>query len=397
MFENIVVRHIKAGDDVISPGKLAEVLLFYDNVHLLLEHGSLVGLLNSIGPDRLNSLLENGFLTASYLKQSFGTYTDNSGGLTKCNFTTYHFGGNKDGKKLKKDADVVSAIFELSLGKSRKTRNYAKKFLSNAPVKNVSSGFGHVGGIIGLANDDLNKSDYVKAAVKAVLEELIPGIALGDGWHFRIISCDGYFVIDTNLNFEELRKQAKLRSRKEIDITPAFLVGHVLEARANIALASDYMSEYVSDDISSKVMSLRFSHLFQKRMRNQAEIDLFQKNFLRGGNTIAEAINSGERTFDDFLKILDDAKKFKSWLKNENPDISLMKSYYNEATKGTWVQKLPFKIFRFMFFVGGGWLTDVAMETGLNAADSFLLDRLVKGWRPNQFVEGPLQRFVDGD
>lgn len=36
----------------------------------------------------------------------------------------------------------------------------------------------------------------------------------------------------------------------------------------------------------------------------------------------------------------------------------------------------------------------VAASTALNILDSFLVDRLVKGWKPNQFVEGVLREFI---
>jgi hypothetical protein len=36
----------------------------------------------------------------------------------------------------------------------------------------------------------------------------------------------------------------------------------------------------------------------------------------------------------------------------------------------------------------------VATGIGLSAADYFLLDRLLKGWKPNQFVEGSLRPFL---
>ena len=34
---------------------------------------------------------------------------------------------------------------------------------------------------------------------------------------------------------------------------------------------------------------------------------------------------------------------------------------------------------------------------GIGAADSFLLERMAKGWRPNQFVEGSLIPFVESE
>ena len=32
---------------------------------------------------------------------------------------------------------------------------------------------------------------------------------------------------------------------------------------------------------------------------------------------------------------------------------------------------------------------------GLSALDSFLLDKVMKGWRPNHFIEGPLKHFIE--
>jgi hypothetical protein len=30
----------------------------------------------------------------------------------------------------------------------------------------------------------------------------------------------------------------------------------------------------------------------------------------------------------------------------------------------------------------------------LSAGDAFLLDKILKGWKPNQFIEGPLKQFL---
>jgi hypothetical protein len=39
-------------------------------------------------------------------------------------------------------------------------------------------------------------------------------------------------------------------------------------------------------------------------------------------------------------------------------------------------------------------LAGTAVGIGLSAGDSFLVDKLIKGWKPNQFVNGPLKEFV---
>ena len=77
------------------------------------------------------------------------------------------------------------------------------------------------------------------------------------------------------------------------------------------------------------------------------------------------------------------------------PDGGLLRTYYRDVTASSWVDKLPGKSLRFIFFTGAGILLDVAGTGGVgtaigvaaSAADTFLLDRMIQGWKPNQFVE----------
>lgn len=58
---------------------------------------------------------------------------------------------------------------------------------------------------------------------------------------------------------------------------------------------------------------------------------------------------------------------------------------------------------RWSLFTGAGLLLDALYGGGLgtasglalSAGDAFLLDKLVKGWKPNQFIDNTLQEFVD--
>ncbi len=46
------------------------------------------------------------------------------------------------------------------------------------------------------------------------------------------------------------------------------------------------------------------------------------------------------------------------------------------------------------------WLTETGFVAGitvLEIADSFLIESILGGWRPNHFVQGPLQQFIDQD
>ena len=92
--------------------------------------------------------------------------------------------------------------------------------------------------------------------------------------------------------------------------------------------------------------------------------------------------------------LLKEARKFKDWLQQQEPSVSLIHEYYKALEKETWLDKLPTKAIRFLIFTGGGLLVPALGSLGLSAADTFLVDRLLGGWKPNQFVNGPLKDFA---
>lgn len=71
-------------------------------------------------------------------------------------------------------------------------------------------------------------------------------------------------------------------------------------------------------------------------------------------------------------------------------------------TEQTWVDKLPTKIQRHVIFTGTGLMLDALgaggigtlISTSLSTFDQFYLDKLLKEWKPNQFIDGPLKKFI---
>jgi hypothetical protein len=92
MFELSVLRRTGNGEDVIDIGLLAETLLFYQRVHLLLDSGTLTYLVTKIGPDLLLELLDRPGISASFIRDSLGTITNNNGGLTSHTFAQFFVG-----------------------------------------------------------------------------------------------------------------------------------------------------------------------------------------------------------------------------------------------------------------------------------------------------------------
>ena len=121
---------------------------------------------------------------------------------------------------------------------------------------------------------------------------------------------------------------------------------------------------------------------------------------------IRDAINSGRRSFDEFEGLLERAARFRGWLKNQPHDKKLVKAYFDEVTRDSWVASEPGKAARWFFLnaigmtaslLTGSDVSGTILAGALSMADTFWLENFAKGWRPDQFVNGALKGFAEAD
>ncbi len=109
--------------------------------------------------------------------------------------------------------------------------------------------------------------------------------------------------------------------------------------------------------------------------------------------SLRETIDSGQRTFTDFLLLLDRASRFKEWLKSTAVDEGLVRSYMTAISKEGWIQSVPAKSVRYLFTLALEASNPVA-GVAAAIADNFIVEKLLGGWRPNHFVENRLASFL---
>ena len=399
MFEKIVIRR-NNNRQLIDPGAFAETLLFYDNVHLLLDRGSLDAVLRAVGADNLLQLIKDKRVTATILTDHLGAHTNTPlGGKPVHDFGTFSLAQHADGRKFKRK-HIVEESFASVLGDNKMSRIKAERLLSHVSFRRHDENPDSEGALLKQARLDLEDVDYVREAVRETLLDKIPDLRLPHDWYFRAVRrADGQFTVATNLDFVAINAYPD----SDNAISEAHLALSILEARADLSMAANYMSEIITDPARSKIIQIRFREMLERRTSSQESISTFQDAHLDNARAIREAINSGERSFDEFLVVLDKASKFRNWVTGLNPDAKILNEYYEEATRLTWVDKLPTKGTRFAICTIGGALLEalqpgsggMALSAGLGAADLLFIDRILKGWRPNQFVNGSLKRFVD--
>jgi hypothetical protein len=207
----------------------------------------------------------------------------------------------------------------------------------------------------------------------------------------------GELAVDTNLDFAAINRLANVN-----EISAAYILAHIVSARTDTYFAADYMGELVTSPANSALIRLKHFDFIRRRSKSEDQHDMFENVVLDDARTVREVVNSKERSITEFFRLLDEGAKFRNWMHAQNPDAQLVREYYDQVNKETWIGRLPGKSLRFAFFTGAGMLADLFAPTGLGTAaglgigatDSLLLDKLLKGWRPSHFIEGPLKYFV---
>jgi hypothetical protein len=175
-----------------------------------------------------------------------------------------------------------------------------------------------------------------------LIDRLAPSYRFPPTWEFRAALADeGRFFIITDLDFGAInREYHKLTSPEHSSMSPEYILAFLQEARVDIDLAANYMSELVTRPEISDLIRLKIARMLARRDSNSRQIASLQEVHLGDARAIREAINSGERNFSDFMHVLEKADRFRVWLAERNPDAQLLSEYYNAVTADSWIGTL---------------------------------------------------------
>lgn len=394
MFEHVVLRRSDNGN-TISLGQLAEAMLYYKKVHLILDRGTLHFFVNALGLGPLLSLLNRTELTAVYCDEILGTNTESIGTSQFHNYVSFNVSGNQATGALKTPAERLE--FDLrGMGIQKKdAKNFVQKFLDIVPFRKLSGNYFTQGGIVGAANSDLLDAQFVRQAAKKIIETVPGGHCLGSEFKFEILNSElGNFVF-TNTNFDAINHNRSVYHPPIEPLTVAHILSNILEARADLTLASFYGGDFITSSTTSAIIQVKHSEILHRMQINTEERQQFVELILPDTPSLAEVIDKGERSFNDFLLLLDRSLRFKDWLHKINPDENLIRSYMQDISSEGWIQRLPAKSVRYMLTIALDVTNPIAGFVA-GFVDNFVVEKLFNGWRPNHFVTSRLAPFVDG-
>jgi hypothetical protein len=345
VFESLTIRRLYTADN-LDFGLLAEALVFYEKVNLIVTASQLTSLIRVTGHETLRELFDMGVLSLTYLENGVGVRTHNSGTTNEVHdyvvfdLATHHL------------QNILPDLLKELTGKSGKARRMAERLKPYISPSSYSRSVGEA------ALEDIHNRDYVSRAISKVVHHLAPEYQLPDPFLFEVATQEGNIKIKTNLDFTALNCVYHQHvSPKHSTVTVAYLLGFLQDARIDLEIASAASSELAISQLNSIIIDTRLEEAIKRRVKSEAHLNLFQEYVFDDARAIREAVNRRERNMQDVASLVSSAKQFRRWVAGQPENTDLRKAYLSEVTKLGWAEKLPIKALRWGLFTAADKVT----------------------------------------
>lgn len=397
MFERITINRQGFNGEPIDLGFLAECLVFYEKVRVISDVEIFRFLVRCCGPDELLELLTMGALEIEFFENNSGVQTveTNIGPLHELMAFTSH-----STRYLQVSRKLFDELSGPSGRGASKLFSRFQRFVQRSTYTKEE---------LAVARTDWIDRAYTASAAKSLLSLLAPEYLAPEPLIFEVDAVPGAahtggtFKVVTNIDFEAANLSYHRHIAKEhSSLSSAYLLVHIANARRDLTVGSREQSEFAVAPATGLVAACKFSEIITTANPGFNASDVFQETVVDDLPKIREVVNSGDKTFQDVVQLVQRGAKFKDWLKKHRSE-DLRVAYCREVSQIDWADKLPSKPVRWLLVnigttalgtIAGHPMAGAAAANALSAADYFLLDKMLKGWKPNQFVEGPLKQFL---
>ncbi|SFH61287.1 hypothetical protein SAMN05216299_1358 [Nitrosospira sp. Nsp14] len=375
--------------DTINPldiGWLVECMLFYQKVTVVANESTLRQLITYFGSDKLLILINEEVLTILFTESLAAIHT------TSQNTFQYHDIALMTLHSPTYQDKLRTMCIDIT-GKSGKGRRLAQKIEANIHVTK------HDPIVVEGARKAILDVNYIEPAARLIIKELVPEVGDTSKLLFATELGSNGIEVYTNVDFGKINQVYHQRVPVEhSSITPALILSHILETETELYFASSQLSELAASGLSSKLGEQKIDYLISKSKSSSEKLTNFTGFVFNDAKALREAVNSNRINVDDLVALLIKSKRFKEWLVGIAPDKDLIKQYHEEVTRKTFIDGLPGKALRWGIFVGVGLGVNTAFGPlagiAISALNTFYLDKLIRGWKPNQFIEGDVKKMI---
>lgn len=386
MFEKICIKSNRGNDQKIDIASLIDTMLFYGEVNVLVYEKELTALLEAFGVDLLAELIQMGRIKLHIRQKLFGAANpkDNSKHI-------YGFGF------FNKQEDSIEGILyrahRAHIKDSTRNNMFAARFsYIVSPLTQETTE------IMDFIKEDLKNQEYLKSATSAYLGYYFPEYSQQEELEIQIeeTTQSGFpfdsFCIHSNLNEKELTNII----HKQGFNGPFYYSGLLLalgESRSDNCTAGLFESELITNDSYSKLIALQLSDSIKKALKGQEQINLFQDNILYGCPRLGEAFLTHAISSRQLKELLEEGDKWRYWLQKQSEDSNIISEYVEELSKKTLADNTIIKGSRMAVtsLIGFIPIVGATLEKTASIIDTFFVDKLLRGWKPNHFIQNKLK------
>lgn len=393
MLEYAVIRKNTSAGGISIP-RLLDVMLFYGNVHLVLDGSGFPQLLADLGVRDLNRLLGHPNVTSEITTESAAVQCVIEGGRRTYGNMFYSLASRDSGPNLSRADIFKEYVRNMPHLKHQPSREAIQGLLmkgKKADYKSIFGGeFTQVGDLFcSLASDEQTLRIMIDQIVGEGYSIIDSDRMASARFHVHQIGSNA-ITVDSSIPIEEL-----VNSREANEDIWGAIFARLHDYAIDLFLSQNRSADLIVSPEVDEMATKRLDLSLKRGGKSSELISQFEEFTMDRGGALGAAYLAGIVTFEQALGIIDDAQKFRKWLSDVPPSADLIREYHEAATRKTVLETFGGRAARFALINGGGILAGVtspvagvAVSLGLGMFDTFVLDRIAGGWRPNAFIDG---------
>lgn len=366
-------------------GRILEAMLYYDRVHLIMSAPMFTGLWDLLGPDDFAALLRHPGITTTFTPEMLAIHNQVGTIATHRPVAIKAAGRNGVAIDDKDDVGTLLQLLERVPNRPGATRGQVRKLLNMTKRSRYRK-------ILG-GGPESHRRFVSLAKDQETLKLFLRGWAATNGRRLNqsaieqaqisLIELGEEFMIASTIPLEQMVPEWNPGD------TWGVILGSIQDYAVDLYLSQANSADIITTPEVSEVASARVDLSLQRAFVHGEQISAFEEMVFEEAHPFGEAFNCGWISFAEALKVVDQSRRFRIWSRGLAPDAVLIHEYHRAIAKETILQKFPLSLLRFTIFNTAGILADSVMTgAGLlpSAIDTFIVERLVGGWRPNIFV-----------
>lgn len=377
-------------DGELDVGRILESMLYYGRIDALVDGRVFPSLWQRLGPQGTRDLLTHPSLRVQITAETPIIYNSTRNGVRTHAPLFMSAAGRDERRKFDPHKDIAQSLHQLINNRNATPLAAVKKLVSDLPQTSFSKLLARVptrGDLFeSLISDSLSMQVFLKAFARsrglAVNDDLLNGLRVTS-----IKTPDGFLIAD-NIDLNRIVSGSEPLDGWD-QVLPL-----VHDYAHDLHFSQAYSADVITNEANSYIASQRIDLSIKRAMQVDDAKSSFEEFAFNEARPFREAFNAGELSLSEALGVIDKTAKFREWLNTLPPSADIIKEYHLAVNRETILGKLPGRGTRFAVFTGAGVALDIVATGGLGTAaavslsafDSFVLDGLLKGWRPNHFV-----------